>query len=113
MAGYRTGNGRSENLLVAYLRMTLAAQVATLPIILHYFGVSSIITPLTNLAVLWTVPLILQMTVVASVVDLAWNGMGMVLKWLATFEVDDLGNGDGGRLYLVQRYGWAIRLGMG
>ncbi len=61
---------------------TVAAQVSTLPIILHYFGNLSLIAPISNVLVLWTVPAIMQLSAVGVVSGgwlafLAWP----LLKW--------------------------------
>ena len=48
--------------LLADLKTTLAAQAMTTPLILHHFGNLSVISPLVNAALLWTVPLIMQIT---------------------------------------------------
>ena len=60
-----TGEGRGRGIfsaLVADLKITLAAQAMTTPLILHHFGNLSVISPLVNAALLWTVPLIMQIT---------------------------------------------------
>ena len=44
------------------LKTTLAAQAMTTPLILHHFGNLSVISPLVNAALLWTVPPIMQIT---------------------------------------------------
>lgn len=44
------------------LGTTLAAQAMTTPLILHHFGNLSVISPLVNAVLLWTVPLIMQIT---------------------------------------------------
>jgi competence protein ComEC len=64
------------------LRVTLAAQIITLPIILHNFGALSIFAPITNLAVLWVVPMTMQILAVAMVVGVIWNEGGMLVSWL-------------------------------
>ena len=50
------GQGRSENYIVKNLRLTLAAQVFTVPIIFLYFKQVSLISPLANLLVAKTIP---------------------------------------------------------
>ena len=57
------------------LGTTLAAQAMTTPLILHHFGNLSVISPLVNAALLWTVPLIMQITAVG----LVWGP----INWLA------------------------------
>jgi competence protein ComEC len=61
---------------------TIVAQVSTMPIILHYFGNLSLVAPLSNVLVLWTVPAIMQLSAVGVVSGgwlafLAWP----LLKW--------------------------------
>ncbi|KKW09974.1 MAG: internalization-related competence protein ComEC/Rec2 protein [Candidatus Gottesmanbacteria bacterium GW2011_GWB1_49_7] len=64
------------DVLVADLKTTLAAQAMTTPLILHHFGNLSVISPLVNAVLLWTVPLIMQITAVGLVIGpvnyLAW-----------------------------------------
>ena len=57
------------------LGTTLAAQAMTTPLILHHFGNLSVISPLVNAVLLWTVPLIMQITAVG----LVWGP----INWLA------------------------------
>jgi ComEC/Rec2-related protein len=75
--------GGEERLLVADLKTTLAAQVATLPILLHYFGNMSVIAPLTNIVVLWTIPPVMQIMAMATLAGLVWDSAGRWLSWLA------------------------------
>lgn len=63
--------------------MTLAVYVVTLPVILYWFGSLSIAAPVANMAVLWAVPLIMQLSAVASVAGWINQGAGQVLAWLA------------------------------
>ncbi len=91
--------GGRENLLVADLKTTLAAQVTTLPIIAHYFGGVSVIAPAVNVLVLWTVPMIMEVVMMATVVGLVGSGIGMVASWAAwpllrwvTWVTDAVGN---------------------
>ncbi len=84
---------------VADLKTTLAAQVMTTPLILHHFGNLSVISPLVNAAVLWTVPLIMQITAAGLVIGpinyLAWPLLrlqtwvvGSVASWpISNWEV--------------------------
>lgn len=62
--------------LAADLKTTLAAQSMTTPLILHHFGNLSVISPLVNAVLLWTVPLIMQITAVGLLIGpvnyLAW-----------------------------------------
>lgn len=65
------------------LRTSLAAQVATVPIILHYFGNVSAAAPLVNAAVLWTIPVTMQIGAVAVAAGLVWRGFGQLVALLA------------------------------
>jgi competence protein ComEC len=47
------------------LATTMAAQITTIPLILHYFGNLSLISPLANLTVLWAIPLGMQVSLLA------------------------------------------------
>jgi len=70
------------------IRTSLAAQLATLPIIWHYFGNVSVVAPLVNSAVLWTIPLAMQICAVATVLGLVVPNLGRLAAlaawpWLA------------------------------
>jgi competence protein ComEC len=47
---------------------TLFAQIATMPLIIFYFGRYNLLSPLINAAVLWTVPIIMVFSAVAGIV---------------------------------------------
>lgn len=72
-----------KSVVIADLQTTVAAQIATIPLILHYFGSLSVISPIVNLSVLWTIPLIMQITAIASVVGLLVPELGRWIAWLA------------------------------
>lgn len=78
-----TGDFKSGGIFMSDLKTTLAALVMTLPIILHYFGGVSIVSPLTNILVLWTIPIIMQIVGVASLVGLIFGELGMVVSWVS------------------------------
>lgn len=67
--------GKVQKYLADYLYPTLAATIATLPVILWHFGRVSWISPLVNMLVLPLVPLIMGMS--AAVI-----GAGMINPWL-------------------------------
>ncbi len=68
-----------SGLLLADLKTTIAAQIATLPLILHYFGNLSLFSPIVNLLVLWTVPVIMEISAIASVLGLVWQPLGGIV----------------------------------
>ncbi len=55
------------------LIVTLAAQILTLPLIAHYFGRLSVVSPLANLLVLPVQPAVM-----------IWGGAGVILSLLST-----------------------------
>jgi len=79
-----------SNALLINLSTTLAAQVATTPILLTVFKRYSVVSPLVNMLVLWLVPLVMLMGALKLSIGLIWlplvtliNGPTYVL--LATF----------------------------
>ncbi len=62
--GMKISKGRGKFVIEA-LAATIAAQIATAPVILYNFGQFSVIAPLANLLVVWVVP-ILTITMMAS-----------------------------------------------
>lgn len=59
--------GNKGKLLSEALNATIAAQIATAPVILYNFGNFSVIAPIANLLIVWVVP-ILTITMMASLV---------------------------------------------
>jgi competence protein ComEC len=101
-----------QYLVIADLKSTFAAQIATIPLIAHYFGSFSFISLITNLAVLWTIPLIMQISAVSSVIGLfipALGGLSILIAWplLAYLEgmVKWMADWPGANIYIGQP-GW-------
>jgi competence protein ComEC len=65
------------------LKTSLAAWVATLPLILHHFGQLSLVAPLANLAVVWVVPPVMEILGAAVAVGIIWDGFGWIVALLA------------------------------
>lgn len=63
-------------------QVTMVAQLATLPLILHHFGNLSGWSPAVNATLLWTVPIIMQITAAASLVGLIIPMGGQLIAWL-------------------------------
>jgi len=61
---------------------SIAAQLTTLPILVINFGQVNLFSPLINLAVLWTVPYILQFGLVISLLGLLWIKLGQGFSYL-------------------------------
>lgn len=70
-------------ILANYLYPTLAATIATLPIILWYFGRISWISPLVNILILPVVPLVMGMSAIVIGVGMIAPLLGQVVGWLA------------------------------
>jgi len=68
--------------LAEYLYPTLAASIATLPVILYQFGRVSYISPLVNMLVLPVVPLIMGITAVVIGVGVILPGIGQIISWV-------------------------------
>lgn len=72
---------------------SLAAQVTTIPLILHHFGSLSVIAPLANLLLLWLVPPIMQVGAIGLVIGpvnwLAWPMLKLMtttVLWLGSWS---------------------------
>lgn len=65
-----------------YLFPTLAATIATVPVILYHFGRLSLISPIVNMLVLPSVPLIMFLTAITIAVGSVNLALGQVVAWL-------------------------------
>ena len=102
----------TDKLAIGGLKSTLAAQVTTIPLILYHFGNLSVVSPLINLAVLWAVPPIMQITAVGVILPpvnlLAWpllKWMNLIVNWtadwsFASYEIGKIGWAWGGGYFL-------------
>ena len=64
-------------------RLTLAAQLFTLPVILYYFHRVSLISPIANLLIEWSIQPIMVLGLTASVLGYIWLPAGFIPAWLA------------------------------
>lgn len=71
-----------KDYLAEYLYPTLAATIATLPVILWHFGRVSWISPIVNILVLPLVPLIMGMTAGVISIGMILPVLGQVLAWV-------------------------------
>lgn len=65
------------------LSVTLTAQLVTMPIILYFFGNISVIAPVSNLAILWLVPPVMQVLGTVMLVGVFVPVLGQVIAYLA------------------------------
>lgn len=63
------------------LRVTLAAQVFTIPIIMFHFHRISLVAPLTNLLIGWTIPYITALGIIAVLAAWVWLPLGYIAGW--------------------------------
>ena len=61
---------------------SLAAQIATLPILVVNFGQLNLLSPLINLIILWTIPFILQLGMVLGLLGLLWIKLANLASYL-------------------------------
>lgn len=62
---------------------TLAAIIATLPLILYQFGRLSVVAPLVNLLILWIIPWLMLFGFLAVLLSLFFYPLGQVIAYLA------------------------------
>jgi len=65
------------------LRATLAAQTLTIPLLFFTFGRISFISPLTNVLIVWTLPVITVLGFLVSFGGFLWLPIGHVVGWVA------------------------------
>ncbi|MEK7165676.1 MAG: ComEC/Rec2 family competence protein [Patescibacteria group bacterium] len=70
-----------RNDFMANLKITLAAQLFTLPVIIFHFGRISLISPLTNVLIGWTITPIMVLGIFASLCGLVLYEAGLVVGW--------------------------------
>ena len=64
------------------LHTTLSAQVFTIPLILFTFGRISLISPVTNILIGWTIPIITTLGLCVSIFGWIWLPLGQLLAWI-------------------------------
>jgi competence protein ComEC len=72
----------SRNLLFEDFRTTLSAQIATIPILLFYFSTFSPISIISNLLILWTIPPLMILGVLASIFGSVLEILAVPFLWL-------------------------------
>lgn len=83
----RSLRNRSLRLLAGSVSVTLGASVFTTPLVAYYFGVVSLVSPLTNLLCLWVVSVTFQVGALACVLGFLWLPLGKILGWIAGWGV--------------------------
>ncbi len=67
---------------------TLSAISATLPLILYQFGRLSIVAPIVNVLILWTIPYIMLTGFLAVIGSFIFYPLGKLISWLALLGLD-------------------------
>lgn len=75
-------SSRSIELLRSNLRLTLAAQVFTIPLILFHFHRISLISPIANLAIGWLISPLTVIGWITAVAGWLWLPLGQVVVWV-------------------------------
>lgn len=80
--GKKTGfGGGMLGFIKEELMTTLSAQVLTIPLILLTFGRISLVSPLTNLLIGWTIQIITVLGLFVALTGWIWLPFGQVLAW--------------------------------
>lgn len=74
-----------SNGAIQIITMTLAAQVATLPILVYNFGRISFISPLSNILIVPLLPYVMGAGIVFSLLTFTWSFLGKILIWPTWF----------------------------
>lgn len=72
------------------LRVTLAAQVFTIPLILFTFGRISLVSPLTNILIGWTIAPITAIGMIGAIAGWVFLPLGYVFAWVCWMLLDYL-----------------------
>lgn len=70
------------------LATTLAAQIAVSPILFFAFGQISLIGPLVNVLVLWTVSFIMIGGMIVGAMGVIWEPLGQILAWFVWLPLE-------------------------
>ncbi|MDO8503837.1 MAG: ComEC/Rec2 family competence protein [bacterium] len=73
--------GRVPQFVRGDLATTLSAQIAVFPILLFSFGQVSLISPLVNVLILWTVPFIMIGGMIIALLGLIFEPIGQIAAW--------------------------------
>ncbi len=68
--------------MVEIFATTMAAIIATLPLIMYQFGRVSLVAPLVNILILWTIPLLMLFGFLALILSFLVFPIGQLIAWL-------------------------------
>ncbi len=75
--------GLIANYFLEELRISLAAQIFTAPLIFFYFRQISFIAPISNIMVAWMIAPIMIFGLITVAIGLVWWQLGFVISWLS------------------------------
>jgi competence protein ComEC len=70
------------------LRLTLSAQVFTIPVIFFHFHRISLVSPLPNLAIGWILPLLTGLGYLAVLAGVIWSPLGQIFAWIVWLPLE-------------------------
>jgi competence protein ComEC len=80
------GNAKEEKGVLPFIKKelatTLSAQVFTIPLILFTFGRISLISPVTNIIIGWTIPIVTVLGLILCFVGWIWLPLGQLVAWV-------------------------------
>lgn len=77
-----TGTKKVIGWIKEELITTLSAQVFTIPLIVFTFGRISLISPITNILIGWTIPIITVLGFCVSIIGWMWLPLGQLVAWV-------------------------------
>ncbi len=74
-------------MLLEVFTTTMAAIMATMPLIMHQFGRFSVVAPLVNILVLWIIPWLMLFGFLSLILSLVFFPLGQLVAWVAGLGV--------------------------
>jgi competence protein ComEC len=71
-----------KEIIVDGLHTTLSAQVFTIPLLFFTFGRLSLISPLTNILIVWVVPIVTVLGFLMVCLGAIWLPLGQIVSWV-------------------------------
>jgi len=107
---------KTKNGIVSEILTTVAAQIATLPILLTNFGLYSIYSVLVNGLVLWAVPILMMIGGIGAILSLILAPLGKLLIYLCYplllyFETIVNISGKLGGILIIKNFPWQLVAG--
>lgn len=80
----RTTTAKLWHYICSELRLSLVAQLATMPVLLYHFRELSLIAPLTNTSISWMIVPIMLLGLATTVSALLWEPLAQLLAFICT-----------------------------